>query len=256
MKKLIMIAIAIILVMSTIIPVMAAEEKFKTDLSVFKEKALTLSVYNRNIRENKKGERANCDCIVSCSCTRLYHILEDTPEDDFYSVFFDNQVVRPLGGIYQDQSSSMEETFCYEKSNIIKNLSPFLKEKDIEDVFKNKKTNLYGLLSSFNNKISFERIITIPREVPVIITDLWDTAESEEKELLRYEGEIVFCVPYASTNKEGVLHCEEVVNDLLWNHGWLPGGMAIYVIYTDEVIIEYSNSYHNLEEGFIKIYVP
>lgn len=259
MKKLITLAVVIILIMSTAMPVMAAKKEesiFETDLSVCKEGYL--SVYRKNIRENIKGELTDCDCMELCSCTQLYHITEETTEDDFYSAFFnENYFAYSLGRVYQDCSSSMDETFCYEKSNIIKNLSPFLNEKenDIEYVFKNKKTNLYGLLSSFNNEIIGETIITMPREIPIIITDLWDT-ESEEEETFSYDGEIIFCVPYASTNKEGVLHCEEVVNNLLWNHGWIPGCMSIYVIYTDEVIVEYSNGYMNFEEGFIKIYVP
>lgn len=257
MKKLITLALSIIIVMSTTMPV-SAEEKaiFEKDLTVCKEKGY-LSVYRQSIRENIKGEWAKCNCISLCSCTDLYHILEDTTEDDFYSAFLNgNHLIYPLGEVYQDCSTSMEKTFCYEKSNIIKNLSPFLneREKDIKEVFKNKKTNLNGLLSSFNTEIIGESIITMPRETPIIITDLWDTEGKEET--FMYDGEIIFCVPYASTNKEGVLHCEEVINNLLWNHGWIPGSMSIYVIYTDEVIVEYSNGYRNGQEGFITIYIP
>ena len=257
MKKLITLVLSIIIVMS-IMPVMAAEKKaiFEKDLTVCKEEGY-LSVYRQSIRENIKGEWADCDCCYLCYCTQLYHILEDKTEEDFYSAFLNgNYLVYPLGGVYQDCSSSMEETFCYEKSNIIKNLSPFLneKEKDIEYVFKNKKTNLYGLLSSFNKEIIGDEIINMPRETPIIITDLWDTEGKEEA--FMYDGEIIFCVPYASTNKEGVLHCEEVINNLLWNYGWIPGSMSIYVIYTDKVVVEYSNGYRNGEEGSITIYVP
>ena len=259
MKKLITLALAIILVMSTTMPIMSAEKEntiFETDLAICKEGCI--SVYRQSIRENIKGEWTDCNCFELCFCTQLYHILEDTTEDDFYSTFFNgDHFVYPLGGVYQDCSTSMEKTFCYEKSNIIKNLSPFLneKEKDIEYVFKNKKTNLYGLLSSFDNEIIGKAIISMPREIPIIITDLWDT-EGEDEETFMYDGEIIFCVPYASSNKEGVLHCEEVINNLLWNHGWVPGCMSIYVIYTDEVIVEYSNGYRNGQEGFITIYVP
>ena len=248
MKK-ITLALVIIIVMSTTMPVMAAEEKV-----IFGH----LSVYRQSIRENIKGKDTDCDCIGLCYCTQLYHILEDTTEYDFYSAFLNgNHLLYPLGEVYQDCSSSMEKIFGYEKNNIIKNLTPFLneKEKDIEYVFKNKKTNLYGLLSSFNNEIIGEATSTNPREIPIIITDLWDT-EGKEEETFMYNGEIIFCVPYASTNKEGVLHCEEVINNLLWNHSLIPGSMSIYVIYTDEVIVEYSNGYRNGEEGFITIYVP
>lgn len=263
MKKLITLVLAIIIAMSTTMPIMAKEVEepeetsiFEKDLSVCKEGSL--SVYRRNIRENIKGEWANCDCWDLCFCTSLYHVLEDTTEDDFYSAFFyGDYFVYPLGGIYQDCSSSMEETFCYEKSNIIKNLSPFMneKEKDIEYVFKNKKTNLYGLLSSFDNTNICGRIVTMPREIPIIITDLWDT-EGAEEESFKYDGEIIFCVPYASTNKEGVLHCEEFINNLLWNHIWIPESMSIYVVYTDEVIVKYSNGSYNCLDGYVEIYVP
>ena len=260
MKKLITLALAIIIAMSTKMSVMSEEVKetsiFEQDISVCKEGYL--SVYGQNIRENIKGEWADCDCWDLCFCAQLYHVLEDTAEDDFYSAFFNGDYfVYPLGGIYQDCSSSMEKIFSYERSSIIKNLSPFLNEnqKDIKDVFKNKKTDLYGLLSSFNNEIMGKTIITMPREVPVIITDLWDT-KGAESESFQYDGEIVFCVPYSSRNTEGVLHCEEVVNNILWNHGWISGCMSIYVIYTDEVIVEYSNTYMNGEKGNITIYVP
>lgn len=258
MKKLTMLAIATILAISVTVPVMAGEEQeksiFETDASICKEGAL--SVYRKDIRENVKGEFVDCNCRNLCSCTSLYHVLEDTTESDFYSVCLKEKLIRPIGKIYQDCSSSMEETFRYEKSNIIQNLSPFLKQekKEIEAVFKNKKTNLYGLLSSFPHEKVGKLNITKPKNTPIIITDLWD--EKGEEEEFWYDGEIVFCVPYASTNKKAVLHCEEVVNNILWNHDFLACTMSIYVIYTDEVIVEYGNSYYNGDEGCITIYVP
>ena len=58
MKKLITLALSIIIVMSTTMPV-SAEEKaiFEKDLTVCKEKGY-LSVYRQSIRENIKGEWA------------------------------------------------------------------------------------------------------------------------------------------------------------------------------------------------------
>lgn len=224
------------------------EPRVESDLSVYKTNYL--SVYERSIRENIRGEWGDCDCLGLCYCTRLYHILEDTTENnDFYSAFLNGDyLVYPLGRVYLDSSISMKETFSYEKDNIMKNLSSFLNEKniEIEEVFKNQKTNLYGLLQSYNNSKK--------REIPIIITDLWDT---EGEELFKYEGNIIFCVPYASTKKEAVLHCEEVINNLLWNHhGRFLSFNSIYLIYTDEIIVKYSNVYRNGEEGCITIYVP
>lgn len=271
MKKLITLTLAVIFIMSAAIPALAVqrreeathkEEKqvFETDLSVCKEGSI--SVYGGSIRENIKGEWADCDCYGLCYCTQLYHVLEDTTKDDFYSAFLNGDYFsRPLGKVYQDCSSSMEETFNYETSKILKNLSPFLDEsrKNVEDIFKCKKTtNLYGFLASFQHKVIDKTTVTMPSKTPIIITDLWDT-EGVEDESFQYSGDIIFCVPYASTNKEGVLHCEDVVNNILWNHSWSLVSIAsisIYVVYTDNVIVEYSNGYRNAESGHITIYVP
>lgn len=256
MKKLMILAVAIIFAMSPKMSVKAEEEQetiVETDVSILEKPQL--SVYAQNIRENINGEWADCDCGFLCYCTGLYHILEDsTEEEDFYLTFFKGKhFIYPLGEVYQDCSSSMEETFCYEKEKIIKNLSPFFNEEDIKDVFKNEKTDLYGLISSFKSENIGEQVIIMPEETPIIITDLWTVAD-EEKFIC--DGEFVFCVPYASTNKEGVLHCEDVINNLLWNHSWIPGSISIYVVYIDEVIFNYSNGYHNGDEGYIEIYVP
>lgn len=270
MEKLIALVLAIILATAataitesteTKVPVVTVDEEvkpiFEKDLSVCKEDSL--SVYRRDIREKIKGEWVDCDCRDLCSCTSLFHVLEDTTEDDFYSAFLNyiDNGRRTLGAVYVDCSSSMEETFCYEKSKIIKNLSTFLneKERNIETIFKNQKTGLYGFLHSLDRQISGDLIITAPKEIPIIITDLWDTEENEI-EPFRYWGEIIFCVPYASTNKEGVLHCEEVVNDILWNYSLMTGSVGIWVVYTDNVIVRYTNGIHNAWNGSIDIYVP
>ena len=138
MKKIIILAMTLILAVSAVMPVMAAEEDNY------------LSVYD------EEGD------------IRVYHLLEDSTESDFYSAFFDEDDYR----VYSDCSTSMQQTFFYEKSKIIKNLSPFLNEKEMEikDVFKNKKTDLYGLMASYKDMSIEERSIT-----PIIITDLWDT---------------------------------------------------------------------------------
>lgn len=267
MKKLIILVVAMILTISTTIPVMAAEDEvveekeksvFETDLSVCKEGEL--SVYRYGIREEINGELTDCDCIGLCQCTQLYHILEDTTEDDFYTAFFNQNYWDRYGKIYIDSSYSMERTFCYEKSIIMENLSHFLneKEQEIEYVYINQKTNLYEILSSCSNDDFGETLdgisVNCLAETPIIITDLWNTAGNEES--FNIMGNIIFCVPYASTDKEGVLHCEEVVNNLLSNYSFVPASLAIYVIYTDEVIVEYSNGYRNSDEGCVTIYVP
>lgn len=274
MEKLTALVLAIILATAataitesteTKVPVVTVDEKEEPivvkDLSEYEKNYI--SIYDiQGIREYIKGEYVKCDCspwATLCHCTSLYHILEDKTKDDFYSVFFNRDYsIYSLGRVYSDCSSSMQETFCYEKSKIIKSLLPFLNEegRNVETIFKNQKTDLYGFLHSLDRQISGELIITAPtKEVPIIITDLWDTEENEV-EPFRYWGEVIFCVPYASTNKEGVLHCEEVVNDLLWNYSLMPGGMPIYVVYTDEVITKYSNGYNNGRQGYIEIYVP
>ena len=260
MKKLITLGLSLILVMSMTMPVRASEREggiFKKDLSVCKDGEM--SVYRQNIREFINGQWKECECWGLCSCAQAYHVLESTKQEDFYSAFFNGEYcASPIGNIYQDCSSSMEETFRYEKSKIIKNLSSFFNEKDEIEVFKDTSTNLYGLLGSFKKEVieEIEEVtITSPGEVPVIITDLWDT-EGKEEELLVYNGEIIFCVPYASTNKEGVLHCENVINNLFKNYTWIPGSMSIYVVFTDEVIVHYNNGYLNGSYDFIEIYIP
>lgn len=249
----------------TKVPVVTVDEKEEPivvkDLSEYEKNYI--SIYDiQRIREYINGEYVKCDCspwAALCHCTSLYHILENKTEDDFYSVFFNGDyLIYPIGGVYSDCSSSMQETFCYEKSKIIKNLLPFLNEKgrNVETIFKNQKTDLYGFLHSLDRQIiSGDLVITAPKEVPIIITDLWDTEENEV-EPFRYWGEVIFCVPYASTNKEGVLHCEEVVNDILWNYNLMACSIGIYVVYTDDVIVKYSNGYYNGRQGYIEIYVP
>lgn len=263
MKKIITLAIVLIFAVSAVMPVMAAEEEEQRERTVFKTDTFTsregdyLSVYDGNIREYKNGEWSECNDIGLCYCTQLYHVLEETTEKDFYSAFLKSE--DDDYAIYSDCSTSMRETFCYERSHIMTNLSPFLKEKEIEDVFKNKRTDLYGLLKSFDSEV-FERVSNsytciMPEKTPIIITDLWDI-KGESMENYRFAGQIIFFVPYASTNKEGVLHCEEFVNDILWNHSLCPASTAICLVYTDEVIARYCNGYHNDMEGFITIYVP
>ena len=257
MRKIITLAMTLILAVSAVMPVMATEKE-EQERTVFETDSFTtregryLSVYDGTIRELKNGEWSECDCIGLCYCTHLYHLLEET-EDDFYSAFFDEDDYI----VYSDCSSSMKNTFCYERSKIMKNLSPFLNEGEmkIEDLFKNKKTDLYGLLKSFNPEVMDDYTFIWTEKIPIIITDLWDT-KGEDMEKYRFAGQIIFCVPYASTNKEGVLHCEEFVNDILWNHSLFPSSTAISIVYTDEVIARYGNGYHNDQEGCIDIYVP
>lgn len=263
MKKIVTLVITLVLaVVSAVMPVKAAEEEERRERTVFETDSFTsregsyLSVYDGNIREIKNDEWSECNCIGLCYCTLLCHVLEEAPEDDFYSAFFDEDDYI----VYLDCSTSMQQAFSYEKSRIMKNLSPFLNEKEIavEDVFNNKKTDLYGLLKSFNAEFmdeKFDYTCIMPEKTPIIITDLWDT-KGEDQEKYRFAGSLIFCVPYASTNKEGVLHCEEIVNDILWNHSLWPTRTAIYLVYTDEVIARYCNGDHNDMEGSIKIYIP
>lgn len=286
MKKIITLAIVLIFAVSAVMPVMAAEEEEQRERTVFKTDTFTsregdyLSVYDGNIRENKNGELSECNCMGICYCTQLYHVLEDTTDKDFYSAFLkskyddhgvycdDSAPFAYVGcivdydddyAIYSDCSTSMTETFCYEKSQIMRNLSSFLKEKEIEDVFKNQKTDLYGLLKSFDSEVmedvGHSYTYIMPEKMPIIITDLWDVKE-ESMENYKFVGQIIFCVPYASTNKEAVLHCEEFVNDILWNLSPFTTSTSINIVYTDEVIARYSNGYYNDMEGCIKIYVP
>lgn len=249
MKK-ILTFVTIIMVTLTTTPVMA-------DDSISDEEQYHLSIYDTNIREHINDDKAvKCDCLGICRCTQKYHLLENPKQGDFYLTFFNNELVYPVEGVYQDVSSSMEKNFGYETNKILKNISPVLneKQKNIEYVFKNKKTDLYGLLSSFcTNDDVFS-----PSQTNVIITDLWDTKGVKEK--FFYYGQIVFCVPYASTNKEAVLHCEDVVNDLIFNHSSFGVGgissICIYLVYTDKTIVEYSNGTFNGSDGYMEVLVP
>lgn len=263
MKKVITLAMTLILALSTVMPVMASEKEERRERTVFETDTFTtregdyLSVYDGNIREYKNGEWSECNYTNLCYCTQLYHVLEYTTEKDFYSAFF-NQYDYDYA-IYSDCSSSMSETFCYEKSQIMKNLLPFLKEKEIKDVFKSQKTDLYGLLKSFDSEVfegvGYSYTCIMPEEALIIITDLWDI-KGESMENYEFATKIIFCVPYASTNKEGVLHCEEFVNDILWNHSLFTASTSISIVYTDRVIASYSNGCLNDREGSITIYVP
>lgn len=259
MRKLITLTVAVILAILVVIPVVAEGERknqlFENDLTVGED--YRLSVYKKWIRENiNEEEWSECGCVGLHNCASLYHILKDTEEDDFYKAFFnDEHFFRPLGKVYVDSSFSMKETFCYEKSEIEKNLSPVMNEKEVENIFTNQETDLYGFLTSFDKEVLDKVTVIMPEETPIIITDLW-SAENEYIQPFRYYGEIIFCVPYSSTNTEGILHCEEVVNDLLWNHSLMPGDVSIYVVYTDKVIVNYNNGIYNGDFGFIEIYIP
>ena len=140
MKKIIILAMTLILAASAVIPVMASEKEEWRERTVFETDTFTareedyLSVYDGNIREYKNGEWSECNCTYLCYCTALYHVLEYTTEKDFYSAFF-NQYDYDYA-IYSDCSSSMSETFCYEKSQIMRNLLPFLKEKEIKEEYR------------------------------------------------------------------------------------------------------------------------
>lgn len=253
MKKLITLALAIILAMSTTMPVMAEEKDtdpiFEVDLSVCKDGEL--SVYRNTIREIIKEEWADCNCVGMCECTLLFHVLEDTTETDFYSAYFNDYLDTE---VYLDCSSSM--ILFFRNAKIIENISTFLNEnkKEIQNVFHNGETNLYGLLNSFETEKIGETIVVTPEKTPIIITDLWDTSSKEES--FYYWGNVVFCVPYKSTDKEGVLHCENVVNDLLTNHSLFPRTLAIVIVYTDEVIVSYREEITFSDAGMIEIYVP
>ena len=254
MKKSIALLVAVVLAMSTVTNVFAKEEDkpvFETDvLSSYEEGYI--SVYGQKIHDQNE-ERASVNCIGLCDCIELYHILERSPDANFYSSFFyGNYLVNPIGKVYKDCSGSMTKLFSTETSNILNNLSPFINQqgKKIKDIFKYGNSNLYAFLDSFKKK-SYNQ----PDKVPIIISDLFNTDYDNESNWL-YDGEIVFCVPFASTNKEYVLHCEKIVNDILWNHSFMLGDIYIFVVYTDNVIVEYSNGYFNGNAGFIKIYVP
>lgn len=254
MKKLLLVLLVLVTTLTIAQPAMATPNVSK---SVFEEdesacKALQLSVYRGNIREKKDDKWAACDCQGLCYCNSLYHVLEDKEDRDFYTEFFNNYPISSHGKVYSDCSFSMDNTFSYEKRVIFKNLQPFLQQekKEVKEVFKNPKINLYGFLNSFR-KVSFlGQRMTMSKKMPIIITDLW---EIQGEKVLKYAGDVAFCVPYSSTNKQGVLHCETVVNDLLEHHVW--HFTSIYIVYTDSVIAEYSYHYNGLE-GHIDIYVP
>ena len=254
MKKSIALLVALILAMSTVTNVFAKED-FVPALPSNGEGHL--SIFSEKTREYKNGEWADCGETTLCHCIQLYHVLESSPDANFYSSFFHGDyIVNPIGTVYKDCSSSMSTLFPIGTSKIINNLSPFINEekKNVKDIFKNKESDLYGFLNSFKKTNVCDYIINIPDKVPIIISDLFNRNCNESNWL--YCGEIVFCVPFASSNPEYVLQCEKVVNDILWNHSFLLGYISIFVVYTDDVIAEYSNGYFNGDRGCIKVYVP
>lgn len=109
------------------------------------------------------------------------------------------------------------------------------------------------MIGSFCNDDVFS-----PNETIIIISDLWDTSKIENE--FYYHGNLIFCVPYNSTDKEAVLHCETVVNKLIYDHnGFGLGGedsIDIYIVYMDKTIVKYSNGSFNASNGYIEILVP
>lgn len=119
MKKIIALAMILILSASAVMPVMAKEDERRErtvfETTYFKEReGEYLSVYDGNIRELKNGEWSECNGLGLCYCTQLYHVLEDTTEDNFYSAFFKDRYDDYV--VYSDCSTSMQQTFSYEKS--------------------------------------------------------------------------------------------------------------------------------------------
>lgn len=256
MKKTTTILIVIILATLTTMPIKASD-------SVTDEERYHLSMYGNYIRDNISKEEyidtnPFCKWTGICNCTQKYHLLNESTQNDFYSAFFNNEEFSylPFEEIYQDTSSSMTSNFEYETEKIVKNISPILDEKklEIKPVFENSKTNLYKFIGSFCNK---ENKFS-PEKTIVIISDLWNTSKFEDE--FEYSGNLVFCVPYESTNKEAVLHCEDVANNLILNHNKFGiGGMDIidiYIVYMDQTIVKYSNGFFNGNDGYVDILVP
>lgn len=254
MKKIATFLVTIILVTLTTVPI-------KAENSTKYEERQHLSIYDKNIREHVNGHiidsNSICKLTGECHCYQKYHLLENSTKEDFYSVFFNSEQLNyvPFEGIYQDASDSMTKNFSYETKKITENISTVLNEKQlkIKPVFANSKTNLYGLIGSFCNDDVFS-----PNETIIIISDLWDTSKIENE--FYYYGNLIFCVPYNSRDQEAVLHCEDVVNKLIYDHnGFGLGGedsIDIYIVYMDKTIVKYSNGSFNASNGYIEILVP
>lgn len=86
--------------------------------------------------------------------------------------------------------------------------------------------------------------------------EIFDTGNNIDETLksVTFCNTLICCVPYESTNKEAVLHCETFANKVLDKGLWLQS--AVYIVYTDEVVIEYHNRDWQFGGGGINIYIP
>lgn len=196
-----------------------------------------------------------------------YHIMNQYSEKEqkdinFYTAFFENEILfsREISTIYMDCSYSMDKTFGDEKEKIMQNLNQFISKNEIvvEEVFKNAETHLYSLLDSIAEKNSndwFQKKSDIFSHV--IVTDLCDTGDATIDEALKsptFSNFVIFCVPYESTNKKAVLHCETFANEVLDRGLWVQS--SVFIVYTDEVVVEYHNKDWQFGPGGINIYLP
>lgn len=196
-----------------------------------------------------------------------YHIMNQYSEKghqdiNFYTAFFENEIssLREISTIYLDCSYSMDKTFTDEKEKIMQNLDQLISKNEIvvEEVFKNAKTHLYSLLDSIageNNNDWFQKKTDIFSHV--IVTDLCDTGDIAIDETLKiptFSNFVIFCVPYESTDKKAVLHCETFANEVLDRGLWVQS--SVFIVYTDEVIVEYNNKDWQFGPGGINIYIP
>lgn len=240
MKKIMrLIVVVLVVVVSTVMPVMAATD---VDLS-----------------------HLESDCYVTMYTEKDYYIIEKTqlsdftPETDFYSAFmwYIEDAEKPINNkIYVDSSSSMSKTFSYETSKVMENLQPYLDKNGLEyeKVLSGKGTDLNTMINNYVLESNQERDVDLfPLDTLMMVTDLWNT-EAVEFNFKNKTANMVFFVPYKSTNVEAVTHCEQVVNDILWGQEMCFS--TIDIVYMDDVVVEYCKLFVDSNDGTIEIFVP
>lgn len=227
-------------------PIVVEATTLEEDLSLWKED--WLSIYSSNEE-----------------MIRTYHIMDEYSKRkqqyiNFYTAFFENEISSYCGisTIYIDCSYSMDRTFFDGKEKILQNLDQFVSKNElcVKEVFKNTETHLYSLIDLLakENMNAWENGTDLYNNI--IVTDLFDTGNNIDETLksVTFCNTLICCVPYESTNKEAVLHCETFANKVLDKGLWLQS--AVYIVYTDEVVIEYHNRDWQFGGGGINIYIP
>jgi hypothetical protein len=177
----------------------------------------------------------NYNLIIDNTDTTNVDSIEDYNKEFFYYYFLD--MINAEQKVYVDCSTSMNKTFKYEKINSAKLLMPYINFNSFKAklIFEDSNSSdIYGSL----NEILEENAELYKSKSIIMLTDLWDTENSELSE--KSDISAIFFVPYNVTNLDAKNHCDDIAKKLLskWNSS------CVYIAYMDETIIEYNN-YNN-----------